>query len=538
MDKTLIIAAVCLASSVVSADDDAARKARRLTGQTLAVIDVVSEHSVAAPPRQELVRQIVAAVRREAKLDPPLDLGRRLSEMTDDAEFRELLQSEWKTVIDALAAEQESRQRMAEQIQKDANLDQPAGQGSLLSLIESDPESREELKTQLSKAVSSLSEKQPNREQSILAQAISSLLATAPGRNQLMQQEQHRVESQLAANRYVGIGIQIAGGGEKRPSMPKVFPGGPAHQAGALDGDVILEIDGVSTEGETLVEIVQRLRGHKGTDVEVVLQQKEEEPRTYTMTRGVVPIQHTHVERRQIGDATVDVIRFDTITTATVSDLRKIEAEWDTPPTAVLLDLQVANFDLHHATLLADALIDGGKLGTLRTSHGSREMTASREALFARTRLFVVVSPFTTGTTEWVAAALQDSGRATVIGQQTPGQPYVSEPFDVPGTDWVLLLSSGILERADGRRLIRTSLPVERQIAMLQHMPRANPAAAFKRTNQHDGGVVPVREIKPSSPKAGGRGPNPVPTRGIPVDDALKAISSLLDSQDDPPETE
>ena len=67
-----------------------------------------------------------------------------------------------------------------------------------------------------------------------------------------------------AANRYVGTGIQIKKSAkEALPEIVLAFPNGPARKAGGKNGDLILEIDGVSTEGLTLGEVVDRI-AHEG----------------------------------------------------------------------------------------------------------------------------------------------------------------------------------------------------------------------------------------------------------------------------------
>src|SRR5690606_14591102 len=100
----------------------------------------------------------------------------------------------------------------------------------------------------------------------------------------------------------------------------------------------------------------------------------------------------------------------------------------------------------HHAVMLADALLDGGEIGRIRTSESVRTISATREALFRDRDLVVAVSHLTAGTPEWIAAALQDRKRAKILGTRTAGLPFVTTSHDVPGTDWVLELTTRILE--------------------------------------------------------------------------------------------
>jgi C-terminal peptidase prc len=475
---------LCLSTAAFAQSSPTSNPAE-LARQTLAAIDVFAEHHIVAPPRQEIVRQVIFAMREAAKLERPLGLGPRLGKLSSDEEFLALLPQEWEQVQAALLADKEN---------------EAAG--------------------------------------TVMLRSLQSVLLAAPGRNAISGSDAHRVQEQLAANRYVGIGIAIGGARDgEPPRMLQVFPAGPAHAAGAKQQDAILEVDGKSTEGLSLAAVVQALRGLEGTEVELLLQQNDEAPRRYTVNRGVVPIPHTFHERVDREGIAIEVIRFNLITPATVSDLRKIEQEWTSPPDAILLDLQRDSHDLHHGVLLADALLDGGAIGRLVTADGSRSFEAGREALFADIPLFVIVSGTTSGALEWVAAALQDQGRATVIGQPTAGQAFVSESFDVPGTNLVLTLATGVLQRADGRNLVEWES--SRQVPHPAVHVRLRDGTTDKILSPaREGPVVPVRTIatpsqRPTQSEFAGRefigGP-------VGIEAAIKAILPLLNATKPAPE--
>ena len=77
---------------------------------------------------------------------------------------------------------------------------------------------------------------------------------------------------------------------EKRPKINEVIEGGPADRAGIKANDLIEQIEGVDTEGMSLRDAVDRLRGDAGTTVTVkVRQSSAATARTYTITRGTHP---------------------------------------------------------------------------------------------------------------------------------------------------------------------------------------------------------------------------------------------------------
>jgi len=83
---------------------------------------------------------------------------------------------------------------------------------------------------------------------------------------------------------YSGVGMEL----EMRDGSPYVvrpIEGGPAAAAGVLAGEKLAAIDGVSTEGMTLAQVVERVRGPKGTAVRVTLE-KAGKKRTIPVMRG------------------------------------------------------------------------------------------------------------------------------------------------------------------------------------------------------------------------------------------------------------
>ncbi len=67
--------------------------------------------------------------------------------------------------------------------------------------------------------------------------------------------------------------------------------GGPARSAGLRPGDIVVEVDGRPTAGKAFRDIIEELRGPKGSDVSVVVRNENEtQLRTVSMTRNVVPL--------------------------------------------------------------------------------------------------------------------------------------------------------------------------------------------------------------------------------------------------------
>jgi carboxyl-terminal processing protease len=311
---------------------------------------------------------------------------------------------------------------------------------------------------------------------------LNGLLRNVPGGAELISDKERKVVEQFESNRYVGIHIALGmDDQEKRPTFMDVFEGGPADRAGAKKHDLLEQIDGVDTKGMNLRQAVDRLRGAEGTEVTIkVRQPKESKTRTMKITRG----QHPHPtivgvrkrssgewEVRRDGPDPIGYLKITEIAASTPHELRKMAQHLESQGArALILDLRghIRGNSVHPAVLLADCLLDRGPIGRLRTSRGETTYQAEPDALFRGWPIAVLVDSSTTGTAEWLAAALQDNHRAVVVGTPTSGASRqvrmasgivapeatgVRSRVSVGDGSWSIELTTGCLERGDGRPL-------------------------------------------------------------------------------------
>jgi C-terminal peptidase prc len=408
----LVVLVVSTAASEASAHDD---RAQAFARRVLSVADLVLAQHVDPPVRQQLVLQALRELAREAGDARPVGLGERVSKLSSSEEFRDVLLEFW------------NKARAKSQLSSD----------------------------------------------DLEARVLARMLSAAPGEARLALAKEYAVEQQFAANQYVGTGIALSIE-DGTPMMREVFDGGPAHQAGARSGDLIEQIDGLATAGKPLKEIVDLLRGPEGSEVTVVLRQPDEEqPRTCTIVRGEVVVKtvvHKHVQEE--GQPPVGYVRIVRISASTPHELRRVERVLHGIE-GLTVDLRsLGGDDLHHAVLLADAWLDGGPIGRVRTRDGIKEVEAAPDCVFRSLPLVVLVDPATSGAAEWLAAALRDRRQATIVGAQTSGNAYVASAAPVAESDQVLVLATGMLERAGGEPLVR---PADLPFAALPeiHVARA-----------------------------------------------------------------
>lgn len=270
-----------------------------------------------------------------------------------------------------------------------------------------------------------------------------------------------KIHETLAGNRYVGTGIQIRmAEKEKLAQIVVPFPGGPARTAGARPGDLIVAVDDQDMKGQTLREFVLRLQGEEGTKVSMTVRQPgESKTRRLPMVRGIIPFSSVLGYRRTGEEswsfrvdpqAEVGYLTLEDIHSSTLLELRHIEPLLrEQGVRALVLDLRhCRGGQMRHAALVADGLIDGGVLWRVRDAHGKvKEYKADRDCLFRDMPMAVLVSEHTLGMARVLAAALQDRGRATLVGWPSTGSMRETTLVPLPDEQGALLLRTGTIER-------------------------------------------------------------------------------------------
>jgi len=324
----------------------------------------------------------------------------------------------------------------------------------------------------------------------------------------------------LVGNRYVGTGIQIRIHTETYlPQIVIPIAGGPARRAGARPGDLIVAVDGASMKGLPLSKVVKVLQGEEGTKVSLTVRQPDEsETRRLEVVRSVVPFSSVHGYRRtgeeswtfRTGpDSAVGYLSLDDIKSSTLGELRKIEPLIQADGVrALVLDLRFTQgLDIHHAALVADGLLDGGLLWRVRDVRGRvREYKADRDCLFRDMPLAALIGEHTGSMAAVVGAALQDRGRAILVGGVPKAALVVTSLVPLPEGGGALLLRTGTVERHPRAGLPLTTPEPWRQAAAMNRLwPEHLVAIERKQIDV----VLEWRHLQGSpEPKAGARPPS------------------------------
>ena len=226
--------------------------------------------------------------------------------------------------------------------------------------------------------------------------------------------EQHEGE-------FFGIGINIA---ERDGVVYVVSPieGTPADEAGLRAEDEIISIDGEARERWDIDEVVTRVRGPEGTDVELgVRREGEGELLNFTITRAQIDI--PNVMARMV-DGDVGYLRLLTFNMRSAESLteeiRELEAEG---ATSFVLDVRNNPGGLLNSAVdVASLFVDDGVIVRVEERDRPEVQHRAKSGTVTDKPLVVLVNSHSASASEVLAGALQDFGRATLVGEQTFGK--------------------------------------------------------------------------------------------------------------------
>ncbi|MEO7295600.1 MAG: S41 family peptidase [Candidatus Limnocylindria bacterium] len=209
--------------------------------------------------------------------------------------------------------------------------------------------------------------------------------------------------------------------------------GSPAEEAGLRAGDQVLEIDGTTTVGESVSSLVFEVRGEAGTDVTLTVVRDDEEL-DVTITRAVIDLREVEAELLSDG---VGYIRLTTFTDRAVGLFREeLGSLLEQGATSLVFDLRgnPGGF-ITTAQGIAGQFIPAGELLFTVESGENVQRWESEPGGLAQTdaiEVVVLVDQGSASASEIVAGALQDTGRATILGEPTFGKNTVQIWNDLP----------------------------------------------------------------------------------------------------------
>lgn len=277
---------------------------------------------------------------------------------------------------------------------------------------------------------------EPIDDQRLIYGAIQGMLSTLDPHTQFLPPEEYREMRADTVGEFGGLGVELEGeAGQVLVHAP--IEGTPASLGGILRGDRILAIDGVPTEGMNLNEAARKMRGPPGSKVALtILREGFAAPRDFVLLRDRIVVPAVEWRLLPGGRGYVRIKSFqertDAFLTKALDDLRRQNQGKELA--GLILDLRNNPGGLlEQAVRVVDRFVSEGVIVSTRGRNGKllgieRAHAAGTEASYP---MVVLVNRGSASASEVVAGALQDHGRAIVMGTPTFGKGSVQTVIDL-----------------------------------------------------------------------------------------------------------
>ena len=260
--------------------------------------------------------------------------------------------------------------------------------------------------------------------------------------------DEYRLSLQGISGQFEGIGAQIVAratdgtegctplGPDCRLVVTKPIAGSPAEKAGILAGDIVLAIDGAPLDGLTVDAARDKIRGPKDTVVALSIQRGSGAPQTFSITRDIV--QTREVDSKALANGTVGYVAVSGFSDAAADDVvTALKDHLAAGRTRLILDLRGdPGGYVTAARKIASQFIGSGVIFWEQDAKGAQvatNATGDGVATDPAVKVVVLVDGGSASASEIVAGALQDTKRATLVGQQSYGKGTVQQWQELTG---------------------------------------------------------------------------------------------------------
>jgi carboxyl-terminal processing protease len=260
---------------------------------------------------------------------------------------------------------------------------------------------------------------------------------------------------------YAGIGVLVGPHeSEPFPVIVTVFPDSPAAKAGIKENDVIIEVDGVSTQDKVLDEAARMIKGEIGTTVKLkIMRANLLQPLEFSVVRQ--PIEVHSVSESKVLDDGSGYIRLVFFSETTPSEVEKVLEKFQKDGVKnVIIDLRNNTGGLLDGAIgVADMFIKEGDIVSVEMRGRKPEVhQADPTRLKYKFGLVLLVNGNSASASEVLAGALRDYGLAVLVGEKTFGKGVVQEVIELDNRKVAIALTIGRYLTPKGHDLGGTGL--------------------------------------------------------------------------------
>lgn len=342
---------------------------------------------------------------------------------------------------------------------------------------------------------------EPINETKAIEASIDGMLASLDPHSSYLNPDEFRDMQVQTSGEYGGLGIEVtAQDGFVKVVSP--MDGTPAFRAGIKSGDYLTAIDGQTIAGLTLNDAVKQMRGAVGTSITLTVVRENVEPFDVTLKRE--NIRPENVKGRAEGDVGyVRISAFNERTTESLDEaLSKAKREVKGPMKGLVIDLRDNPGGLlDQAIEVTSRFVNGGEIVSTRGRRPEdvERYNARRVTRFPNVPIVVLVNQGSASAAEIVAGALQDRGRAVILGTTTFGKGSVQTVIPLGPQKGAIRLTTSRYYTPSGRSIQGSGIepdfevaPVrlsDKDMAELQARVRRYSEASLPHALENDQGV-------------------------------------------------
>lgn len=266
--------------------------------------------------------------------------------------------------------------------------------------------------------------------------AIDTMLASLNDPyTRFLQPKEFSEETQSIKGSLKGIGTQI---GIRDGELVIIAPleDSPAERAGLLADDKILEINGESTKGINIDTAADKIRGEKGTTVNLLIQRKDVPNKVYSIVRDEIEVKSVSTKPpfdTSIIPDDIQYIRLSSFISKNAAAEIETILNSGTDKKGFIIDLRSNPGGLlTNAIYISDMLLKGGVIVSTVDRDRYKSTTRARYTQITQKPIVVLINKGSASASEILSGALKDNHRATIVGEQSFGKGLVQEINRLP----------------------------------------------------------------------------------------------------------
>ena len=269
-------------------------------------------------------------------------------------------------------------------------------------------------------------------DKKLLEMSIKGLLGSLDPHSEYLDEQAFSLLEEHSSGEFGGLGVEVS---LEKGAIRVISPidGTPAYRAGILPGDLIIKLDSNAVQNMTFGEAIEVMRGPKGSTLLLtIVRGRADAPIEISVERDIIHVSSVRSEIPRSGFGYIRIAQFQENTGQQFKKALSDLSEKDSQLKGVVLDLRNNPGGLLTTSIeVVDAVLDGGLVVYTegRGAKSSASYQASSGDRLNGLPMVVLINEGSASAAEIVAGALQDHGRALILGTNSFGKGSVQTIF-------------------------------------------------------------------------------------------------------------